>query len=172
MQHEFIAMLDAPSRETYLACYARVIAAPGYSPYSSEYDSAHRMYEQEEFEQAKALLFGAMYHLALSPRVHWLLSSIACQLGDERAAKLEGSIAIQCLTAILASGEGDKTSPYLVARTSDEHDVLDFLDKQLEEQALLNEGDRHLDRIRCVDGTELWFDITDAFNSLASAFEA
>ena len=172
MQHEFVAMLDAPSRETYLACYAQLIAAPGYSPYSSEYHSAHQMYEQGEYEQAKALLFGAMYHLALSPRVHWLLSSIARQLGDERAAEMEGSIAIACLTAILASGEGTQISPYLVARTSDEHDVLHFLNKQLEEQGLINEGDRHLDRIRCADGTELWFDITDAFNSLASAFEA
>ena len=75
-------------------------------------------------------------------------------------------VAATCCEGILATGDGTKEKPYLVTRTSDEYDILQYLDKQFGGQALVSDGDRNFDVMTCSDGTELWFDITDPFKKL------
>lgn len=72
-----------------------------------------------------------------------------------------------CIEGILASGDGSQERPFVVTRTSDEHDVIDYLAKQPKRQSLTHNGSSHLDLIECTDGTEYWFDITDAYKQLA-----
>ena len=51
-----------------------------------------------------------------------------------------------------------------------EHDIVRYLDKKFAGQALVHDGDRHLDHVRCDDDFEIWFDITDAYNNLGESF--
>jgi len=72
---------------------------------------------------------------------------------------------------ILSTGDGTKQHPYVVTRTSDEYDVLQFLGKELESQSLLEEEDRQYDLLRCKDGSEMWFDVTDPLGRLGDQLE-
>ena len=83
---------------------------------------------------------------------------------------MEAFVAATCCEGILTTGEGSKSQPYLVLRTSDEHDIVRYLDKKFAGQALVHDGDRHLDHVRCDDDFEIWFDITDAYNKLGESF--
>jgi len=53
-----------------------------------------------------------------------------------------------------------------VSRTSDEYDVLAHLEKRMQQQALVIQDGRHFDRLECSDGSEVWFDVTTAFETL------
>jgi hypothetical protein len=113
-----------------------------------------------------------MGNLMLSPRAHQLLGFLHHKLGDEQRANMEMMIGIVCVEGILTTGDGSQESPYLVLRTSDEYDVLEHFEKQLQQQSLLHRDGRNFDRIECTDGTTYWFDITDAYNQLGKSIGA
>lgn len=108
----------------------------------------------------------AMANYLLSPGAHLLLGDIYEKLGDEESARRERTIAIRCVKAILASGDGTADRPYLVTRVSDEYDVLAYLKKPMERQSLQQRGGRACDVMCCKDGSEIWFDISEAFGKL------
>ena len=83
---------------------------------------------------------------------------------------MEMMIGDACIEGILATGDGSEGNPYIVIRTSDEHDVIEHLEKQLKQQSLMPKDDKHFDRIECTDGSKYWFDITDAYNHMAESF--
>ena len=85
------------------------------------------------------------------------------KLGDETTSKLEYGIAAACVHGIRSTGDGSFQQPYVVMRTSDEHDVFSHLGKEFESQSLAQVEDRHIDVLRAKDGSECWFDITAAF---------
>ncbi len=171
MREELIQFIQSPDRDTYLAFRAKLIASEGYEPYSDEIDAAGELYEQQKIEEARDAIQNSMGNLILSPRAHQLLGFLHHKLGDEQAAQMEMMIGQACLEGILASGDGSANNPYVVARTSDEHDVIESLGKQLKQQSLSHSDDKHLDLIQCTDGSEYWFDITDAYNQLSSSLD-
>ena len=120
-------------------------------------------------EEATERLAQAMPNLLLSPRAHMVFAFIADKTGDEKTAEVEQLVAAACCEGILATGDGTKANPYLVVRTSDERDVMHYLDRQFKQQSLVEDGDRHLDLIECEDGSEMWFDITDAYAKLGES---
>jgi hypothetical protein len=109
---------------------------------------------------------GALPNLLISPAFHLQFARLCELRGNDERAMMERSIAGVCLRGIPASGSGPAGDPYLVSRTPDEYDVLNYLDKGLGKQALIHDGDKRPDVMRCKDGAELWFDVTEADNRL------
>ena len=170
MREELVQFIQSPSRETYLAFREKVISSDEYQPYSDEVDRAGKLYAEEKLEEARDAIQGGMRNLILSPRAHQLLGLLNHKLGDEKSAQMEMMIGYACLEGIFATGDGSSEKPYIVVRTSDEHDIIEHFEKELKQQSLVRSGDKHLDRIECTDGSEYWFDITDAYNHLSQSF--
>lgn len=166
MQNEFMEFLKSPSRERYLQLFALVTKAEEYEPYSDELTNASELLQAHRNEEARTVLGRAMPNLLLCPRAHLYLGYIAKAAGDEEQANFENYVASACVEGVLATGDGSQQQPYRVVRTSDEHDVVQYLDKTFEEQSLIDEADRQFDRIRCTDGTVFWFDITTPYQRL------
>lgn len=171
MNEQFRSFLQSPNRETYLALRNKIISSESYQPYSDEFEIASELYGEQKLQQARDTLQKSMANLLLSARAHQLLGFLHSKTSDVQAAQAELMIANACVEGILATGNGSVDSPYIVVRTSDEHDVIDHLGKELESQSLSHINNKHLDLIRCKDGTEYWFDITDAFEQLKKKFK-
>ena len=171
MRELFLAFLESPSRDTYLAVRSALISGPAYEPYSRDILDLVDLIEKGQFAEADELLRGAMPNLLLSPRAHLCAAMIAEQAGDEERRRMEGAVAYACVQGILSTGDGTKQHPYVVTRTSDEYDVLQFLKKELASQSLHEEGDRHYDELRCEDGSEMWFDVTDPLGKLGDQLD-
>jgi len=148
MREDLIEFLQEPNRETYLTFRAKIIASDNYSPYSNEFDTATELCEQERIEDARETLQDAMGNLMLSPRAHHLLGFLHHKLENERAAEMELMIGDACLQGILATGDGSKDAPYIVVRTSDEHDIISHLEKQFKQQSLTHVDEKHFDLIQ------------------------
>ncbi len=170
MKELFFDFLESPNRETYLAVRDALVSSEFYQPYSDEMSDIGDLLDAGKLDEAAEKLAASMPNLLLSPRAHLMLSFLAKETNEEDHAKMEGFIAATCCEGVLSTGEGTQESPYVVVRTSDEHDVVQYLGKQFKQQSLVEDGDRHFDRIDCEDGAEIWFDITDAYNQLHSRF--
>ncbi len=170
-REDLVEFTMSPDRDSYLALREKVIASEAYQPYSNELETAGEFYEQGQVEEARDVLQNAMPNLLLSPRAHHLLSILFSKLGDEKSAQFEFFFGDACLEGILATGDGSADKPYLVVRTSDEYDVLEHLGKQLSMQGLTADEEKHLDVIKCQDGTQYVFDITEAYNQLTKSFD-
>ncbi len=166
-----VRFIQTPNRDNYLAMRSQLVASEQYEPYSDEFDQAVELSEQLKTVDAKQVLQKAMPNLVLSPRAHQLLGFLCHKLGDENSAQLEMAIAHACIEGILSTGDGTEGKPFLIARTSDEYDLVEHLDKELQNQSLRHEGNRHFDVVECSDGSKYWFDITDAYNSLSASFK-
>lgn len=167
MRELFFEFVKAPSRNTYLAIHEAVVSSEQYNPYSQEMSSIQDLLDEERYEDARRSLSEAMPNLLLSPRAHMLMGFIAEKTGDADGSQLERYFASACAEGILATGQGSKESPYVVLRTSDEHDVVQYLGKEFVSQALINEEPQHYDVITCADDSEFWFDISIPYNKLA-----
>jgi hypothetical protein len=163
VKEEFFRFLHTPCCATFVAVLACVASSEKYNPLSDELERANEFLDAGKLDEARSLLRESMPNLLLSPGAHSMLAYIAEQVGDDQTAEMEGKLAATCAEGVLATGDGSNESPYLVLRISDEHDVIAYLGKEFESQSLVEDGERHLDRVRCTDGSELWFDVTQAF---------
>lgn len=163
--------LVAPSADTYLAVRSRIVNDESYEPYSMDFALAVQCLEEGNDEGAYEILTSAMPNFMLSPRVHMVLAAIQEREGNTENAEFERYFASACCQGILDTGDGTEESPYVVMRTSDEHDVIGYLEKTFESQALIEVGDRNYDLITCGDGTEYWFDVTDLLNRQSAQSE-
>jgi hypothetical protein len=164
MGDAFLAFLGSPSRDTYLAAREAIVKSDRYEPYSRVLEVTAGQLSAGEYHLARESILAAMSNLVLSPTAHLLLSIAADKIGDQKGAQIEREIATTCFKGILTTGDGSRTNPYLIVRISDEYDVVLYLGTQLKEQSLVLEGGKNLDHVVCVDGSEFWFDITDAFD--------
>ncbi|MBN2807896.1 MAG: DUF4919 domain-containing protein [Deltaproteobacteria bacterium] len=169
MQETFSKFMQTANRETYLRCYAQLVSSADYEPYSDEMFNAGELYEAGKLDKACEALQAAMGNLMLSPQAHRLLGFLLHELGDDKSAQSEMHRARTCLDGILASGDGSSHNPYIVARISDEREVIGHLGKELERQSLVEENGRHIDLLKCTDGTEYRFDITAPYRKVSHA---
>lgn len=164
MKELFVKFISSPGRETYLAVRQALITSEGYDPYSSDLDRVNQLVGEGRLDLLRQQLSESMSNLLLSPNTHLAMAFLASNEGDKKSADMESFFASALCQGILATGEGTETSPYIVTRTSDEHDVVRYLQKEFSAQSLVHKGEQHLDRVLCEDGTEYWFDISDAYN--------
>ena len=165
-----IEFVQDPSSGNFLALRSALIGSEHYDPYSDEMDQIDLLIENEKWSDAQEALGLAMPNLMLSPRAHLAMSFVAKKMGNEMAEKLEGFLASAFCQGIIETGDGTKESPYLVTRTSDEYDVLAFLQLEFAGQSLLESEGRAFDLVKCNDGTEIWFDISDCYKKLKDQF--
>ena len=166
MRQTFLQFLQAPGRDTYLAVRGALIASPHYAPYSHDLEDIEHAAEKGAFDEARQLFTDAVENLLLSPRAHLLMAFVADKSGDAEAADMERQLASICCSGILATGDGSRAQPYVVARTSDAYDMLQYLDRPPTGQALAQIGNRRIDVFTCEDGGELCFDITEVFDRM------
>ena len=160
-------LLEAPNKQNYLALREFLIQSDAYQPYSRELDKAMDLFEEDKKEEARDLLMRSLDNLILSPRAHQMLSMCHDDTGDADAAKLERDLFFACIEGILDTGDGSEDAPYVVARASDEHDVVGYLRKRFVKQSLVEKNGKYFDHLECADGTVLVFDITAAYLKLA-----
>lgn len=166
LQQQILALLEKPSRDTYIALWEGVTTDPEYSPYSDPYNSIEQALDADDYETAQQQISQVIRPLLLSPRIHMLAAIVAKKLGDSKAAEFEQVFYLACIEGILTTGDGSQDSPYLVTRTSDEYDLLFHLKKELQMQSLMHLNDKSLDVMTCTDKSEICFDITRVIGSL------
>jgi hypothetical protein len=165
----FADFVESPDRGAYLAVRRQVVASHAYQPYSDEFTTAEEFLDLYRLDEARAALEETLPNLLLSPRAHRLLAEIESADNDVQAADRERRIADACVAGILATGDGSEQQPWLVLRTSDEYDVLAHLGKRPEMQSLVRGDGKSFDLISCTDDSEVWFDVTDAFEQLGKS---
>jgi hypothetical protein len=143
----FLAFLKDPGPETFRAVRTAVVEGPEFNP----------------FEEIRPRFQEALPTLLLSPRAHLLMAWAAHKRGQTDEEEMERAICSACVHGILSTGDGSLEKPFLVTTTSDEYTVLELRGLTSSTQTLMHEGDRHLDRQQCSDGTVLYFDVTDLF---------
>lgn len=162
MKELFVAYLEEPTLENFLALRSAVMADEKYNPYSSELDGIDELFEREDYQGVLERIHEALFpnHI-LSPDAHFTLSFAHHQLGDENAADAEGMLAVVLLKGLELTGDGSREKPILVARVSDEYDYLRANKLTLAQQSLMGIGDREYDVINTEERGEVWFDITE-----------
>lgn len=171
MNNAFLAYLEKPKLDSFLAVRKQVLEHPSYAPYSEELEELSELVDAEDYEGVLLRLPSVLPNLMLSPRLHLMLAYTHRRLGDNESADMESAVARTCIEGILMTGRGTEEEPWLVLRTSDEYDVLMFIDQRVDEQELIEKNDRMLDRLTCESGKVLWFDITVAYERLDGAHE-
>ena len=159
MQRELKSLAIAPSRNTFLAAFEAFSRSS--RPLGPADVSLLEMIaltgDHSAFTETLRMLPPLV---ALSPAVHALALESARKAGDEEDAELEAFLLEVCLAGILATGDGSAESPYLVACTADERHVCHALGLEPGPQALVNDSGRTLDVVQCLDGTDVWFDVS------------
>jgi hypothetical protein len=171
LRDAFIQLIESPTRENYLRIRQMILDHETYQPYSEDLFDIGDLVEKGEYRKAQDALAAGMPNLLLSPRAHIFLSVIARESGSEDGAKMEGHVACACAEGIMATGDGSEEKPYLVVRTSDEYDLLEYLDMEMTGQSLKHENDKHFDVLTTKDGREVWFDITEAYEKMGGEME-
>lgn len=169
MHEAFLAYVQQPTLENYLAVRNIVIALPDYAPYGDGLRHLRDAYEAGEFARVRELFGQHLSSLLLSGEAHFIVALAHEKLGDADACQMEKYLAFVCVKGILGTGDGTQARPYLVTSTADEYDVLNALSKQSQGQSLHHEPNRVLDR-QAVEGGEIWFDITAPFATLEKQF--
>ena len=132
--------------------------------------------EQGNLPEALDVVIRSLMTNPFQPRLLGFASRICAELDDPGAVAHFDYMHTYDITTVLESGDGERPeSAFRVVCVPEEYGVADMMDLTVTEQALVDLGDRHFDRLTCSDsdGTErtLWFDVTDLMRATARAAE-
>lgn len=162
MPDAFTEFLAAPSGESFLRLRAEVMAHDEYEFGSDELAELEALVAVEAHDAVPDKLASMMPAWLLSPRAHLLSAFSAQHRGDTDRAAAERAFAQACVLGLRASGDGSAARPFRVTHVDDEYDLLDILGRRVISHRQHAREDGVFDRLRCDDGSELWFDITGA----------
>jgi hypothetical protein len=173
MQRQFAARLEAPlkafveqpSKATFLAARDAVLQEFPSPVAAGQIAELDRLLEEEDYQTLVDQLDALPPSKVLSPRIHFLAAEAADALGHPADTELERCLFVITLQGLLATGDGTKANPYIVCHASDEHDILDALGREPSRQAIAEIGGRVCDVLRCTDGREIWFDVTEVIKT-------
>jgi len=160
MTKQFSTFIATPTKANFSTIQNSIISDDNYSPYSDDIYIIMDLYEDEKLEE---LINYEGVNIKLSSKVHYYKHLALLELGRIKEAINEKEIAIAIVKGILSTGNGSISSPYIITRVSDERDVLDYLDENLDSQSLIFEKSNHLDLIGCQSGKEIYFNINYPF---------
>ena len=163
VRENFLEFLKKPSTECFQGLRQQVAASDRYAPYSNELDMLMTALCAGEPQAVIDLFWRSFPNLLLSPLAHLMQSQAYLDLKREDEAEGEKAMGRLILKSILATGKGTKKKPYAVMRVEDERDVLSALKKEAGLQLLIRGDSRVMDLQRCLDGSEVYFDITLMF---------
>jgi tetratricopeptide (TPR) repeat protein len=159
------ALLEKPTSANLQAVRAILVADRAYNPYSDDLTRLNKLFQAGKNQEVIELLVKSQPNLLLSPRAHRLAAEAAQRIGDKNVAATESVFATRCLDGILATGDGSESRPFLIARPSDEADLLDARFKtRIASQGLIFRDDMKHDKIIGKDGQTYWFDVSMLFN--------
>ena len=159
----FESLIEAPSIDKFLQIRKSLVSSENYSPYSMDINEMDTCVSTGDAQGAIDLFRSTLPNLLISPAAHLVLSAAYECLGDKEQTDFEKHMWAFLIGAIIETGKGTRQQPYLVARISDEYDVLSALGKEREKQELCSEDGRFIDVQTCSDGTQVCFDVTDPF---------
>jgi len=159
----FLAFVENPSSESYLTVHEGLVRSSQYNPYSDEVEKAGELLGDGQLDAALEMLSDSMSNLCISPQAHLTMAAIHEEMGSESDAKFYAAVAGLICSCIIETGDGTQEDPYIVARISDEYDVMRFLGKHPVRQSAIQLEGRMCDRIICDDDSVLWFDVSDAW---------
>lgn len=150
-----------PTKENFLKHRELIITNPDYDPYSDDLDIMEKLYENKEYDK---LNYYVTINVLLSPRAHFFKYFSLKQIGNTKAAESVMFICHNILSCMEKTGDGTIENPYIVIRVSDEKDFMELhLSKKYTRQRLIQHEGKYLDVLTLEDGSELYFDITDAY---------
>lgn len=159
----FWKLMSGPSVENLHAARTSLSQSPGFSPYSKDiYAMMVLSKKSGDPNKIIEIYLNNLPNLILSPSAHRMAGAAFAAIGDAQVADFESKAAHVLLSSLLSSGDGSKLKPFAVMRITDEHDILDALGKKVKEQALVmdHENNRALDVLTCLDGSQVYFDIS------------
>jgi hypothetical protein len=163
VRENFLEYLKGPSPVGFQKLRQQVAASDRYAPYSNELEMLMAALSTGEPQAAIDLFWRSFPNLLLSPLAHMMLCQAYLDLKRENEAEGEKAMGRLILKSILSTGKGTKKRPCAVMRIEDEKDVLSALKKQAGAQFLMRGDSRVMDLQRCLDGSEVYFDITLMF---------
>lgn len=172
MFQEFARFLESPSRATYLAARGAWLRLEVQPLHPAELTELAARLEAGDAAGVIEQAHGWRSRAALSPRVHYLTAEAHAVLGQSEHAELERWVFQACLQGMLATGDGTRRKPYVIAQLSDEYDVLKLRALNCEQQRFVQRGRKACDVLTCADGNEVWFDVTDLAQVPAEAIPA
>ena len=158
----FENFLNDPSGENFKTLRAELMKTPGYDFYSTEIAALDELAADEDFQGIMKRAATMLPAWLLSPSLHLYLSEAFLEAGDRKHAEKEEQAAKACLRGMNKSGDGSKERPYLVMHESDEYDLIEAMGKDDEDHQRLASNVPPLDKIRCEDGSEYYFEIGPA----------
>jgi len=171
MQRQLAARLEAfveqPSKVTFLAARNAVLDEYPMLLTAGQIAELDQLLEQEDYQALLEHIDALPPSKVLSPRIHFLAAEAAEALGNPSDTELERCLFVITLRGLLSTGEGTKAQPYIVCHASDEHDILEALGRESSRQAMVEIAGRVCDVLRCADGREMWFDVTQVINPTA-----
>jgi hypothetical protein len=161
MQRQLAALVEQPSKATFLAARDAVLRESPNPVAAGQIAELDRLLEQEDYQSLINRLDALPSSKVLSPRVHFLAAEAADALGNLADTELERCLFVITLKGLLATGDGTKANPFIVCHTSDEQDILEALGRESSRQAVVENAGRVYDVLRCTDGREIWFEVTE-----------
>jgi hypothetical protein len=172
MQRQFSQFVELPSRENYLAACRAVLRATPLPLAASDLAELVRLLDAADYQEVLDRIELLPPSKALSPRVHFLAAEAAEALGDTETGEVERFLFVLCLQGLLATGDGTLASPFVVCHATDEHDILEAVDREPAGQSLVCHEGRMLDAVTCTDGRQYWFDVSALFPRAPRAVKA
>ena len=159
----FWKLMFEPSVENLHAARNTLSQSPGFSPYSKDI-YAMMVLNKTSGDPNKIIniYLNSLPNLVLSPSAHRIVGAAFAAIGEEKHADFEKKVNHILLNSLLSSGDGSMLKPYAVMRIIDEHDILEAIGKEKQEQELVRdkENNRVLDLLTCKDGSKVYFDIS------------
>ncbi len=170
MANAFSALVAKPSSANLQAVRTLLATDRSYDPYSDDLTQLSKLLHEGKNQEVIALEVKSQPNLLLSPQAHRLAAEAAKGIGDQNLAGTELAFAERCAEGILATGDGSESRPFLVARVSDEADLLDAKFKtQINSQTLVFRDGKMHDKILGRDGNTYWFDVRMPLDHLQAA---
>lgn len=161
LNDRFQTFLDDPTLENYLKLRTLVLDDRTYSASAAEYNDVKMLMECGRFNDARVWLRRLGPGRLLSPKAHELAAIVGRYLGDNEGARRESLTYHRCIEGILGTGDGTREHPYLLTHAGDQFDLLDYLERKIGRQSVVQDQGRTLEHVECQDGSELWFDLSD-----------
>jgi hypothetical protein len=157
----FGEFLDRPGADTYLALRQVIIGSPDFDMFSTGLTRLERLIADGAHAAVPDLVAELMPNWLLSARTHVLLGQSAQARGEADRAAREALMAEACMFGLRSTGDGSADAPFWPIHPADEHDLAEFLGKEVLTQRREDCDGRAFDVLNCAGGTNLWFDITD-----------
>ena len=168
MQRRFTKFVEQPTRENYLAVRDAILREAPLKLMTAEVAELSFLLDEGEFQTVLDRIDALPPSKALSPRIHFLAAEAAELSGDTQTGEVERFLFVLCLKALLSTGCGSESEPYVVCHATDEYDVLEALALEPAGQELVESEGRVCDLLTCSDGREIWFDVTALFRPSGS----